>query len=314
VRVLVLTAGIGSRLDPITRLLAKPAVPLAGRRLIERVLVGLAAQGLHDFVLNLHHKPETITSVVGDGAHLGVRVRYSWEMPLLGSAGGPRRALPLIADDEFAIVNGDTLCEVDLGALLAAHRARGADVTLAVIPNPAPDRYNGLAIDERGRVIGVVPRGTAANDNVHFVGVQVARSDVFAPLNDGVPAESVHGLYQGLLGRADGGLYAHRVRTPFVDVGTPEDYLAAATSLAGGNAIEAGARVAASASVRGCIVWTGASIGDHASLDDCIVTDVSVPPGFRAERSILAPARLAREGDPPISSAGIMLFPIPSTR
>jgi NDP-sugar pyrophosphorylase family protein len=313
VRVLVLTAGIGSRLDPITRLLAKPAVPLAGRRLVERVLAGLAAQGVHDVVLNLHYKPDTITSVVGDGAQLGLRVRYSWEMPLLGSAGGPRHALALLDPAEFAIVNGDTLCEVDLGALLDAHRARGADVTLAVIPNPAPDRYNGLTLDSAGRVTGVVPRGSPARDNWHFVGVQIARSDVFATLSDGVPAESVHGLYQGLLGRAAGGLWAHRVQTPFVDVGTPEDYLSAARGLARGpNAIEAGAEVSASASVRGCIVWPGASIGDRASLQDCIVTDVTVPAGFRATRSVLVPSRVAREGERSSAAAGIMLFPIES--
>src|SRR5689334_13845428 len=104
---LVLTAGLGTRLDPITRPLAKPAVPLGDRTLIEHVLAWLHRQGVRDLVLNLHHRPSTITSVVGDGAHLGMSVRYSWEQPVLGSAGGPRRAAPLLATDTFLIVNGD---------------------------------------------------------------------------------------------------------------------------------------------------------------------------------------------------------------
>src|SRR6188474_919178 len=101
---LVLAAGQGTRLDPLTRLTAKAAVPLGGRTLIEHVLDWVKEQGVVEVVMNLHHLPATITSVVGDGAHLGLSIRYSWEQPLLGSAGGPRRALPLLASDEFLMV------------------------------------------------------------------------------------------------------------------------------------------------------------------------------------------------------------------
>src|SRR5687767_5879849 len=92
---IVLTAGLGTRLDPITRVVAKAAVPMAGKTLVERVLGWLKAQGVDDIVLNLHHRPETVTAIVGDGGELGLRVRYSWEPALLGSAGGPRLALTL---------------------------------------------------------------------------------------------------------------------------------------------------------------------------------------------------------------------------
>src|SRR4029453_14377549 len=123
---LVLTAGLGKRLDPLTRLVAKPAVPVGNRTLVERVLTWLERQGATDLILNLHYRPETITGLIGDGAHLGVRIRYSWEHPLLGSAGGPRHALPLLDAPTFLIVNGDTLCPAPLGPLLSAHRATGA--------------------------------------------------------------------------------------------------------------------------------------------------------------------------------------------
>src|ERR1700731_1987366 len=88
---LVLTAGLGTRLRPLTDVRAKPAMPVAGEPLVRRIMQWLASHGVAHPVLNLPHRPETLTSIVGDGRDLGVRVRYSWEQPsILGSAGGPR--------------------------------------------------------------------------------------------------------------------------------------------------------------------------------------------------------------------------------
>ena len=304
---LVLTAGLGSRLDPITRLVAKAAVPLGDRALIEHVLDWLVAEGVTDAVLNLHHRPETITAIVGDGAHLGLRVRYSWEMPLLGSAGGPRHALPLLDSDTFLIVNGDTLCDVALAPMIAAHRASRAAATLAVVPNPAPEHYNGIVVDEHDQIVAFVPRGHDG-PTWHFVGVQVAAASLFDPLPDNVPAESVHGMYR----RADGGprpgLRAHRVSSRFIDVGTPADYLGAAMTIAGGREAHTGAAIAPSALVTGSLVWPGARIGEHAVLDQCIVTNVSVPAGFHAERAVLVPASVWRETDRATVTSGLACF------
>ena len=93
---LVLTAGLATRLRPLSLVRAKAALPVAGQPLVVRILRWLRAGGVTDVVLNLHHLPETLTRIVGDGQDLGVRVRYSWETPVLGSAGGPqtRRAPP----------------------------------------------------------------------------------------------------------------------------------------------------------------------------------------------------------------------------
>jgi mannose-1-phosphate guanylyltransferase len=305
----VLTAGFGTRLDPITRLVAKAAVPLGGRTLIERVLDWLVAQRVADVVLNLHHLPETITALVGDGAHLGLRVRYSWEMPLLGSAGGPRHALPLLDADTFLIVNGDTLCDFALAPMIAAHHASGAGVTMAVVPNPAPERYNGIVLDEHDRVTGFVPKGHTT-PSWHFTGVQVAQASVFDALPDGVPAESVHGIYPALTRPGPRGLRAHRVATTFMDVGTPRDYLAAALAMSGGAAIDPGALVAPGARVTGSVVWAGAAIGAHAVLDECIVTGVAVPPGFAARSAVLMPASLWQPGEEATVVGETACFPI----
>src|SRR2546425_11132850 len=80
---LVLTAGLGTRLRPLTDVRAKPAIPVAGEPLVRRIIAWLAANGVTDLVLNLHHLPATLTAQVGDGSDLSARVRYSWEQPAI---------------------------------------------------------------------------------------------------------------------------------------------------------------------------------------------------------------------------------------
>src|SRR6185503_17619081 len=105
---LVLTAGLATRLRPLSAVRAKAALPVAGQPLVRRILAQLASGGVTDAVLNLHHLPHTVTSAVGDGNDLRMHVRYSWESPsVLGSAGGVRRALPILGARRFLIVNGD---------------------------------------------------------------------------------------------------------------------------------------------------------------------------------------------------------------
>ena len=161
---LVLTAGLGTRLRPLTADRAKPALPVAGPTLVERILTGFSGCGVDHILLNLHYRPETITRIVGDGSALGVSVRYSWEVPLLGSGGGPRRAFSLVPDDRLWLVNGDTLTDVDLTAMAAEHSASDALVTMAVIPNPAPDRYGGVVVTSEGAVRGLCAAGVRRAD------------------------------------------------------------------------------------------------------------------------------------------------------
>ena len=102
---LVLTAGLATRLQPLSAVRAKAALPVAGEALVLRILRWLKRSGVTRVVLNLHHRAETITREVGDGAAIGLDLRYSWETAILGSAGGPARAIPLLDADRFLIVN-----------------------------------------------------------------------------------------------------------------------------------------------------------------------------------------------------------------
>jgi NDP-sugar pyrophosphorylase family protein len=295
---LVLAAGLGTRLDPLTRIVAKPAVPLGDRTLIERVLAHLQGEGVRDVVINLHRLPATITSIVADGATLGLRVRYSWEREILGSAGGPRRALGLLDSDTFLIVNGDTLCTVPLAALVAAHEASGADVTLAVVPNPAPDHYNGIRADEHGVVRGFEPKGRAAG-TWHFVGVQIAAASVFASLPDGVPAETVSGLYRAMVAATPGRVCVFPVDAPFIDVGTPRDYLDAARAL--------GATMTRDG-LEQCVVWPGFQVAAGSALTRCVVAaDVAQP--LSATDAVILPVEAVRESETVRRQGTVAVFP-----
>jgi len=270
----VLTAGLGTRLDPITRHVAKPAVPMAGKTLIERVLEWLHREGIRDVVLNLHHRPESITSVVGDGRALGVRVRYSWEPVILGSAGGPKQALALWPGltGPCLIVNGDTLTDVPLAPLIEEHRKSGARVTMAVVPNTRPDHYNGIRVDANLQVTDFVAKGHT-DRTWHFVGVQVVNPDVFGGLPAGTPAETVAGVYRDLVRTEPGSVRVWPVDAPFLDVGTPADYIDAVLRTAGTDTsvVEGASVVHPSAVLTRCVVWDGATVGPDATLTECVV-------------------------------------------
>jgi len=278
----MLTAGLATRLRPLSWVRAKAALPIGDDVLARRILRQLAAAGIQDSVLNLHHLPETLTSRIGDGSDLGLRVRYSWEAPrVLGSAGGPRRALPLLEASTFFIVNGDTLTNVDFGALLGAHRASGALVTLAVIPNREPGKYSGLALTADGAMRGVIPRGAAA-PSFHFVGVQVAERAAFEALEEGVPCESVGALYPRLIGENPGCVRAYVCEADFMDIGTPADYLDTALAILAADGLNAfagaGTAIAADARIERSILWDNVTVGEGAALRECVVTDGAVVP------------------------------------
>ena len=275
---LVLTAGLGTRLRPLTDVRAKAAVPVNGEPLARRVARWLAANAFEDQVYNLHHHPASVTACLGDGSDLGIRIRYSWEQPVLGSAGGPRHALPLLSDSgitRFLIVNGDTLTNVNVNDLLSRHNDSGALVTMALIPNPAPEKYGGVSITPKGFVSGFTRPG-AALESYHFIGVQVAEADAFTSLEDGVPYESVNAHYPELMRRHPESVAAFVSTASFQDIGTPADLLQTSLALAGeeGNRLaSATARVAQDAVVERTALWDDVTVERGARLVDCIVAD-----------------------------------------
>lgn len=301
---LILSAGLGTRLQPLTYLRAKAAVPINGEPLVLRAIRTLAASGVRDLVLNLHHKPASIAALAGDGQDLGVRVRYSWEQPVLGSAGGPRHALPLLTDagdEHFLIVNADTLSDVDVPALVARHRQSGALVTMALIRNPRPDFYGGVLVSSDGWVTGFSPRRKPGSPPpggdahpYHFIGVQVAEARVFQDLEDGVASESVAALYPRLIAAQPQAVAAFVSNASFLDIGTPADCLETSLEFArleGPKLVGARPAIDPTAELVRSVVWDDVTIGADAMLRECVVGDgAAISAGARFERCAIVPA------------------------
>jgi mannose-1-phosphate guanylyltransferase len=318
-RALVLAAGLGTRLRPLTDVRAKPAIPVAGTPMIRRIVAWLSTNGVVDIVVNLHALPHTVTAVLGDGSDLSVGIRYSWEQPrILGSAGGPRHALSMLGTDPFVIVNGDTLTDLSLGELARVHGDTGALVTLALVPNRAPERYGGVLLGPHHRVLGFVPRGRAAADSYHFVGVQMAGAEAFRSLPDGQPAGSIGGVYDRLLASSPGSIRGFVSDAAFSDIGTPSDYFRTSADylhteqrgsdsrlLAGGTIAGRNLRMGAAATVRDSILWDDVVLGDDCFLDHCIVTDrVEVPGATRYRNAILVASESAAPIAFPFETSG----------
>jgi len=294
---LVLTAGLGTRLQPLTLVRAKPAVPVAGEPIVRRIIRWLAREHVTDLVLNLHHLPQTLSASVGDGSDLGVRVRYSWEQPeVLGSAGGPRRALPMIGSDTFFLINGDTMTDLALAPLAEAHLQSGALVTMALVSNREPERYGGVVLTADGSFKGFVSRGAAAVGSYHFIGVQAVHANAFSAIPDGRVA-NVHAVYDALASSNPGCVRGYPCTAAFWDIGTPADYWTTNAAFLGGESPERTygrhTHIDPTSHVSRSILWDDVEVQGRAVVEDCIVTDgVTVPAGAIYRQSILV-----REGD-----------------
>lgn len=308
---LVLTAGLGTRLRPLSHVRAKAALPVAGEVLVHRVLRWLREAGIRRVVLNLHHLPETITPHVGDGSDLGLEVRYSWEPRVLGSAGGPSLARPLLDAERFLIVNGDTLTDASLTELTDRHVASGARVTMTVTTGDV--RYGGVMADAHDVVHGFAPaaqpaQGSDSLSRFHFVGIQAVESSVFDEVRDDEPAETVRAVYPQLIARKPGAVHIYRTSAEFHDIGTPADYLATThrfayvQASAGGDAQRAHAGgdgrhapqlgrdtyVHPTARITGSVLWDRVAVGAGAEVVDCVVADeVTIAAGARHHREAI---------------------------
>ena len=155
---MVLAAGLGQRMRPLTLLRAKPVLPVLGRPLVAHTLERLARAGIRDVVVNLHHLPDTVTSALGTGKRFGLRIRYAHEPRILGTGGGPRAVRELFESGPVMLVNGDVWFDFDLRRIAAAYRSSGAPGLLALRPMRAGESYSAVVADRRGRILSIAGR------------------------------------------------------------------------------------------------------------------------------------------------------------
>jgi MurNAc alpha-1-phosphate uridylyltransferase len=219
---MMLAAGKGERLRPLTDRIPKPLVEVAGKPLVVWHLERLAAAGFTDIVLNVSHLAEAIVERLGDGRRFGVSLRYSREREPLETAGGIATALPLLGDAPFLLVNSDIYCEVDFAALTASRLAPQQQAHLVLVPNP-PHRVQGDFSLSGGRV------GNGGEPRYTYAGVAVLTPRLVASVRAGEKAPLAPLLREAAeRGAVSGELY----RGLWQDVGTIERLRELETTLA----------------------------------------------------------------------------------
>jgi NDP-sugar pyrophosphorylase family protein len=301
-KAMVLAAGLGLRMRPLTLLRAKPALPVLNRPLLHWTMERLARAGAKEVVVNLHHLPETVTGALGSGRRWGLRIRYSHEPVILGTGGGPRRVRGWFGREPLLLVNGDVLFDLDLRRLLTAHRATGARATLALRRNPVPRAYSPVVTDRSGRILSIAGRPRRARGFVTmFASVHVLDPALLDRLPEGA-SDSVHDLYVPLLAE---GAHLQGVRTEgaWYDFGRPALYRDAQLRLVPGRGrdrvlVDAEARVAATARLRLSVVGGGARVAGGARVERSVLWDGAVvEAGARVCGAIVATGGVVRAGE-----------------
>lgn len=299
-KAMVLAAGLGQRMRPLTLLCAKPVLPVLNRPLLAWTLERLARAGVRDVVVNLHHLPESVRGALGNGQRLGLRIRYVHEPEILGTGGGPRAVREQLAGEPVLLVNGDVLFDFDLGALAARHRAGTARATLALRRQPDARAYSSVVTDRRGRILSIAGLPRPARGVVSmFAGIHVIDPALLERLPAG-RSEIVPALYGPLL--AEGGRLAGvRCRGAWYDFGRPSLYRDAQLRLlAGCGPVLAApdARIAATAVARRSVIGARGRLGPGARVEGSVLwAGAVVDAGARVVRSIVASGGVVRAGE-----------------
>jgi NDP-sugar pyrophosphorylase family protein len=182
-RAMIMAAGLGTRLRPITGELPKPMVPVAGKPVMAHVVDLARRHGLTEIAANLHYLPDTIRGYFGDGGADGVSLRWSLEDELLGTAGGVRNVADFLTEpgEPFVVLSADSLTDVDLGALVAAHRRAGNVATLGLTAVEDPSDFGVVVVDGREQIVEFQekPPLEEARSNLASCGIYVFDPAIF---------------------------------------------------------------------------------------------------------------------------------------
>jgi len=304
-----MAAGLGTRLRPLTYEVPKPMVPVANRPVMEHILRLLRRQGFGEVIANLHWFPETIEGHFGDGSELGIELSYLREPELTGTAGGVRAVGDFLTAEAgpFLVMAGDALSDIDLNALVAAHRERGGVATLATKRVPNVSEYGVVIAGEDGRIQGFQekPEPAEALSDLASCMIYVLEPEVFDHFPEADPVDFALDVFPRLLER-DVPFHVHVVDSYWNDVGSLPEYLAGNLDTLtgkvrverGGEVVHGGEDAEAPAEQEGgwelvgeVLIGNEAEIGPGALIEGpCVIgPDARIGPGARVKESVLLP-------------------------
>jgi NDP-sugar pyrophosphorylase family protein len=316
-RAMVLCAGGGTRLRPLTVDVPKPMAPIVGTPLVGRTLAWLAHQGITLAAVNLWHRPEVIVNSVGP-RYSGVDVRYFAETELMGTAGGVKAAEDLFRDGPFCVIYGDNLIDVDLMALVESHLESGAEATVGLFHHPNPTAAGIVAMDANGFISRFVEKPAAKDvfSDLANAGVYVLEPSVLDLVPSGKPWDFARDVFPEMVARRRP-IKGMLLNGYLQDTGTPAlyrksnwDFLAGCTgtsfddkelwihpraviadgvSFIGRNIVGAGCTIGTGATLRDSILWDNVRVGENSCLNNAILGHhVDVESGAHPAEGIIA--------------------------
>jgi len=224
-KAMVLAAGVGSRLDPLTTAVPKPLVPVANRPIMELILELLKRHGITEVFSNLHHLPDQLIRYFGDGSRIGMKLRFHHEEELSGDAGGVRACRAFLEDGTFIVLMGDLLTDADLTSIVAEHKKKGALATIGLKAVDDVSQFGVALTDDQGFITGFQekPNPSEALSNLASTGIYVFEPEIF----EHIPGEGVYGfgrqLFPSLLEKG-APVLGFEFKSYWSDVGTINQY------------------------------------------------------------------------------------------
>ncbi len=310
-KAMILAAGFGTRLFPLTIDRTKPAIPFLGKPLVGYVAEYVARFGFKDVIVNLHHQPDSVREALGDGTEFGVKIHYTVEEPrILGTAGALDNAKDHLKDEAFLIVNGKIISDIDIAAAVETHKRSGALATMVLKPNVKRERFTVVETsDGCVTAFGDMARPLTEDqirDTEHeiaaplmFTGIHILDPRVFDYIEPGVYSDIVPHVYRPALERGET-IAAHVTEGNWYELSTIPRYLDISLAMMNGADVFEGANctLSESASIRDSVIWDNVTIAEEVSLYRTIIADgVSLEPGEHFENAAIVRAEMVRTCD-----------------
>lgn len=307
-KAMILAAGFGTRLFPLTIDRTKPAIPFLGKPLVGYVAEYIARFGITEFVVNLHHQPDSVIKVLGDGSDYGVHINYTREEPkILGTAGALDNARSFLQDDTFMIVNGKIITDIDISEAIETHRNSGAIATMVLKPNTKRERFT-IVETRDGRVTSFGDYAKPLSEEeirdteseiitpLMFTGIHIMEPRVFDYIPRGVYSDIVPTFYNPALAKGEK-IAVHVTDANWFELSTIPRYLDISLSMMKGSDVHFGhnCTMSGAANVKDSVIWDDVVIGDGALLYRTIIADgVSIEAGEHFENAAIVRADMVR--------------------
>lgn len=308
---MILAAGFGTRLFPLTIDRTKPAIPFLGKPLVGYVAEYIAKFGFKEVVVNLHHQPDSVVKALGDGSNFGVRIHYTLEEPgILGTAGALDNAKHLLENETFLIVNGKIITDIDISSAIETHKKSGALATMILKPNTKRERFT-IVETEDGFVKGFGDSATPLSEEeirdiehelfipLMFTGIHIMEPRVFDYIPRGVYSDIVPYFYNPALGNGEK-IAAHVTDANWFELSTIPRYLDISLAMMNGSDVYTGDNcvISPNATVRDSVIWDNVEIAGETSLYRTIIADgVRIEAGEHFENAAIVNADMLRNCD-----------------